>query len=147
MTTPYIWVSVEMMSFGQISRWLNNTRNPAVRRAVAQSLGLGQRFFESYIHRASDVRNICSHHQRLWNRRLPSQVPLLSQAHTSLDVGLLQAVEPDRLYNFLVVLNFIANQISPGHRWAQCLVELLSEDESRVAYMGFPGNWRKAFPT
>lgn len=147
MNTPYIWVSIEMMSFGQISRWLNNTRNPGVRRAVAQSFGLGQRFFESYLHRASDVRNICSHHQRLWNRRLPSPVPQLLQNHTSLDVGLLQAIEPDRLYNVLVVLNFIADQISPGHRWTQRLVDLLSEDESRVAHMGFPGSWRKAFPT
>lgn len=145
MVTPYIWVSVEMMSFGEVSRWLSNTRDKKLRQNVAQSFGFKPAFFESYVHRASDVRNICSHHQRIWDRRLPTQVkPLVS---STFDSSLLNAdpAQADKLYNFLAVLSFIADEICPGHKWNDRLVKFLDIDNSRVHSMGFPSHWRRAF--
>lgn len=94
---------------------------------------------------ASTVRNMCSHHSRLWNRVLPYTPRRIRKGkfdRTLLNNG---RTELDKLYNFLAILAFIANEISPGHSWCDRLVEFFEKDESRLSQMGFPKDWRRAF--
>lgn len=146
MMTPPIWVSVELMSFGDISFWLRNTKSQGVKRRIAHSFGdFEPMFFEDYVKQASTVRNMCSHHSRLWNRVLPYtprrfrkgkfDKSLLNQNRNALD----------KLYNFLAVLAFISNEVSPGHSWCDRLVEFFKKDERHLHHMGFPKDWRRAF--
>jgi hypothetical protein len=51
----------------------------------------------------------------------------------------------NKLYNFLAILNFIADEISAGHSWTDRLLDFLDQDESRLGHVGFPKDWRKAF--
>ena len=74
LTTPPIWVSVELLSFGDISFWFRNTKSQGVKRRVSSSFGgFEPGFFEDYVKQASTVRNMCSHHSRLGNRVLPTR--------------------------------------------------------------------------
>ena len=143
--TPPIWVSVEFLSFGEMSYWLRNTKSQAIRKRVSSSFGFEPTFFETYVRQASTVRNMCSHHSRLWNRSLPFPPKKIRWA--KFDKALLSSKRgsANKLYNFLAILNHIANEISPGHSWTTRLLDFLSQDESRLSSMGFPNDWRKAF--
>lgn len=143
--TPPIWVSVELLSFGEMSYWLQNTKSQSIRKRVASSFGFEPTFFETYVRQASMVRNMCSHHSRLWNRSLP--FPLKKIRWAKFDKSLLttQRGRANKLYNFVAILNFIADEISPGHSWTDRLLEFLGQDESRLVHMGFPKDWRRAF--
>ena len=144
--TPPIWVSVELLSFGDISFWLRNTKSQGVKRRISSSFGgFEPGFFEDFVKQASTVRNMCSHHSRLWNRVLPYTPRRLRKGNfdrTLLNTG---RTELDKLYNFLAILAFIANEISPGHSWCDRLVHFFEKDESRLSQMGFPKGWRRAF--
>ena len=143
--SPPVWVSVELFSFGEMSHWLQNTKSQAIRKRVSSSFGVEPSFFETYVRQASTVRNMCSHHSRLWNRPLP--FPLRKIRWAKFDKALLnnRRGESNKLYNFLAVLNFIANEISPGHSWSERLLDFLGKDETRLKHMGFPKDWRRAF--
>jgi len=65
---PPIWVSCEVMSLGQLSRWYQNLKPFKLRRAIAKSYGLDDRVLESLLHQMTYIRNLCAHHSRVWNR-------------------------------------------------------------------------------
>ena len=119
-----------------LEKWLSDAVKPRVRERtyhrVASSFGFEPTFFETNVRQASPVRNMCSHHSRLWNRSLP--FPLKKIRWAKFDKSLLttQRGRANKLYNFLAIVNFIADEISPGHSWTDRLLEFLGQDESRL---------------
>lgn len=75
---PPVWMVAEMMSFGQLSRWYSNLDNRALRNEIAKPLGLPEAVLVPFIKHLTDIRNICAHHGRLWNRGF-LQPPKLAQ--------------------------------------------------------------------
>lgn len=72
-----IWVAVEVMSFGNISKMIELWRNDQTEalEKVAKSLGVSAGSFSSVIHAVSGLRNACAHHDQLWNRNADKQAP------------------------------------------------------------------------
>jgi abortive infection bacteriophage resistance protein len=142
---PPSWVTMEMLSIGQLSHLVSNLRERGDRTTIARSLGINDPLLASWLRTYSRVRNICAHHGRLWNvglgvyPALPSarNVPWLAD-RASL------AEHPDRarrLYPVLVSIQSILCTVSPHSSWANRLVGLL-EDHPQVPLRGmgmFPG--------
>lgn len=136
---PPTWAMVEVMSFGQLSNWYSNTRYRQDRNAIAARYGLDEKILTSLLHHLTIVRNTCAHHARLWNREFPvipklpkDSVPSLSQNHKR------------KIYNTLVLVLYLLDQISPGHHWRMRLLNLLHDSEVNVRDMGFPDNWQES---
>jgi abortive infection bacteriophage resistance protein len=70
------WKLLEISSFGLLSRIYGNVKNSLPqKKALARSLGLPNHLFlESWLKAISNVRNICAHHSRLWDKKL-STIP------------------------------------------------------------------------
>lgn len=64
-----IWMAVETMSFGVLSRLYKNL-NKKTRIGIAKSVCLHDSVLESWLHALTYIRNLCAHHSRLWNRTL-----------------------------------------------------------------------------
>lgn len=152
-TDPYLpplWMISELMSFGQLSKWLDATADLRVRDAVARELGMPSReTFEGTIQALSYVRNICAHHGRLWNRRLVKRVPRIKKFREDLVVEVHQTKsgpqhQPANLvHNALVVLIRLLRHQSPDTTFAARLRELvLTRDDEQLRAMGFPEDWR-----
>jgi len=138
---PPIWAVVEVMSLGQLSKWLSGLTRGKDRQAIAKTYGIDEKVLTSYLHHLTIVRNICAHHGRLWNRRfgfqarMPKQPTLLNQS--------LNLQQPKQLYNTLVLLEHFMDIISPGHHWQARLMELFSKHSIvDTKAMGFPLDWR-----
>lgn len=142
---PPVWMVAEMMTFGQISRWYSNLSDRALRNAIAAPLGLAETVLVPLVRNITDVRNICAHHGRLWNRgfRLP---PKLAQKPIDLAQSLDQAATqaPAKLYNTLTMIAHVVRTVAPESTWAKDLA-LLAERHplGELAPMGFPDDWRQ----
>ncbi len=83
---PPVWMVAEVMSFGALSKWIDNLRHRPDRQAIAQPFALDERVFTSFSQHLSIIPNIAAHHGRLWNKRfaftmiLPRNPPQLSAA-------------------------------------------------------------------
>ena len=64
---PPIWMVAEIMSLGQLSKWMGNLKLRTDRSAIAKPYGLDESVLVSLAHHLTYVRNICAHHGRLWN--------------------------------------------------------------------------------
>lgn len=142
---PPAWMAAEVMSLGQLSKWISDLKQREDRQAIAKSFGLDERFFTSFCHHLTHVRNICAHHGRLWNRQFtitikcPKRPAELAQA--------IRGAKERRLHNTLAVLNYLLGIVAPEMPWRGCVVQLISGcplvDPVR---MGFPENWRTRPP-
>ena len=138
---PPIWAVVEVMSLGQLSKWVSGLTHGQDRQAIAKNYGIDEIVLTSFLHHLTIVRNVCAHHGRLWNRRFGFQAKLPKkpgQLHQSLNLQ-----QPKHLYNTLVMLEYTMNIISPDHHWKGRLIALFEKHSiAKPAAMGFPNNWQ-----
>ena len=63
-----IWEIVEVISFGLLSMMYKNLKHEA-RTEIAKVYCLEGAELETWLHNLTQLRNLCSHHYRLWNRQ------------------------------------------------------------------------------
>ena len=93
------------------------------------------------MHAFAQLRNICAHHGRLWNRRLTTTPQL---PHNPLFPFLNNtAVHANKIYTILSCMTYILNIISPGNTFNQRLKELFDSClHTKEKEMGFVTGWR-----
>jgi abortive infection bacteriophage resistance protein len=103
----------EMMSFGQLSKWYSNLGERALRNRIAQPLGLPETVLVPLVRHVTDIRNICAHHGRLWNRGF-RHPPKLAQNPSDLGKSLVADKQAGmRLYNGLTMIAHVVRTVAP----------------------------------
>lgn len=143
-TPPYppVWKTLEVVSFGTLSKLYCNMNDVEVKKKVANDFHLPQYLYlESWIKCASVLRNCCAHHARLWNRRFPV-IPKLPRI-LPLQWISNQHIRPMKLYAQLCYLTYIEQSISPNSNFRDGIVSLLSNIPQHILKaMGFPADWK-----
>jgi abortive infection bacteriophage resistance protein len=137
---PPVWMAAEVMSLGQLSKWLGNLKLRADRQAIAKPYGLDETVLVSLVHHLTYVRNICAHHGRLWNKQFTVTMTV-PNSPGALKLAMNPAARR-KLYNTLAILGYLLGIIAPGSEWRKHLVELLATCPlADPAAMGFPAAW------
>ena len=138
---PPVWMAAEVLSFGDLSRWLNNLDRRADRKAIAENYRLDEKSLRSFTHHITIIRNICAHHGRLWNRRFPPAV-ILPNSPQKLGDSFNRSTGR-YIFNTLTFIVWFMERIAPGSKWKRRVVELVEScHQASPAAMGFPRNWR-----
>ncbi len=142
---PPVWMVAEMMSFGQLSRWYSSLQDRALRNDIARPLGLPETILVPLLKHLSTVRNSCAHHARLWNRGF-----LIRMKVPTKPASLRQTLEPPAgsepalLYNSLVLIGYMLQQVDPASSWRLQLIALLkTHPTGALSEMGFPADWER----
>lgn len=140
---PPVWMVAEMMSFGQLSRWYSNLADRALRTAIAAPLGLPETVMVSFTRHVTDIRNICAHHGRLWNRGFliaPKLADKPADLRATLDRTATQP--PAKIYNALVTIGHIIRCVAPASTWLSDVKALIgTHPVGDTGSMGFPSEW------
>ncbi len=138
-TMPPSWIVMEVISFGTLSLIYNNLSDNNLRRNIANYYGLSETVMESWLHSTVYVRNICAHHNRLWNKRL--QISPVVPRHCSL--SFLETIpRTDRTYFVMSIILYFLKIIKPCDTFADRVKALLAEyPQIDVRAMGFPDGW------
>jgi abortive infection bacteriophage resistance protein len=140
---PPIWICSEMMSLGQLSKWLANLRDRRDLHAVSSAYAIDDECLLSFLEHLTEVRNLAAHHSRLWNRVLP---PFRFPRERSGTLARLSGHAQGSLYNTLLFLDYLLSIISPGHSWTRRLVHSLHRHADATIDMGFPEDWANQAP-
>lgn len=140
---PPCWMSLEVSSFGLLSLIFNNLKKGPEKKAVTKYYGLNEvSILENWMHSFSNIRNVCAHHSRLWNRRLTAhiKVPTYTAHPFILDKDILRY----KIYPALCCMKYILNIISPGNHFSEKLIALMNSCPlAQEKEMGFPTEWKK----
>jgi len=141
-TEPPCWMSLEVSSMGLLSKIFQNLKRGKEKKAVTNHFGLTDpMILENWMHCFCNLRNICAHHGRIWNRRLvPIKLP-----YNTIEPFLDNAnLYPNKLYATLCCIEYVLQIISPHSTFKQRLKELMEHcPMKQEKEMGFPNNWQE----
>jgi abortive infection bacteriophage resistance protein len=144
---PPVWMVMEILTFKEISVLFSQLRLKKDKQVIASFWGMPDTVLKSWFRALSDLRNICAHHARTWNREFGSR-PVFPRKKPkpwpdfSLTLADSRIVPTRRLYLFLTVIETLLRKINPSSTWHKRLFNLL-QDHSEVsrAHMGMPEKW------
>lgn len=142
-TDPPCWMCLEVSSMGLLSKIFQNLKRGPEKITVTKYFGLKDvTILENWMLCISNIRNICAHHSRLWNRRFTA-IPKMPTNPTYPFVNP-DSFYPNKLYGTLCCMEYILKIISPENGFGKQLKELMSKCPlAQNKEMGFPDNWQK----
>ena len=135
---PPSWKALELASFGCLSKLYFNFFETKAKKSIARSFGIPQHsIFESWLASINSLRNVCAHHDRVWNRSMTMwpKLPVKLSGQWINDTS----VSKNRLYAVLSCMVYWLNSIEPSNTFVDDLKKLLSfHPEVDLGAMGFP---------
>jgi abortive infection bacteriophage resistance protein len=141
---PPAWKTLEIMTFGSLSKLYGNLK-PTVRSKdiIAAELNtVNHTFLPSWLLSITQIRNICAHHGRLWNKNLPGRPNLLPKPPAPWLKNVPSANQHHMLYIHACCMKYLLDVISPGHHYKVRLALLFQKYPTvDLNALGFPADW------
>ena len=154
---PPIWTVVGCMSFGELLRWIKNTKSTKVKRCLAREI-IGTpniKLFDGIMRQLATVRNMCAHHGRLWDQRFITRMPHIKGHMRAPMVAFrkkvvepeqqIQEIADNKMYNTVLVVAHLMLKLSPSSSWPSRLANLVKDSltDDQIRIMGFPSDWKE----
>jgi abortive infection bacteriophage resistance protein len=138
---PPAWKTLEVASFGTLSKLYKNMNDNVVKKQVARSFNIPQhKCMQSWLAALTIVRNTCAHHARLWNVHL-SLVPRMNERMRGKWITS-HSYASDRIYPSLCCIAYWLNAIDDKNSFVSDFKSLLTKYPTiNPALMGFPPSW------
>jgi abortive infection bacteriophage resistance protein len=137
---PPSWMLLETFSFGKLHRHIYRNLKSKFQRQIAKDFDYNERLFDSFLHSLTYIRNLCAHHDRIWNRSMTIR-PTYPLSKPEKDI--LAGTRQDSFYPVAFIIHMMLEKISVSpNQWAPSLEALFKEFSSiDLARLGFPPNW------
>ncbi|MCS5597089.1 MAG: Abi family protein [Pseudomonadota bacterium] len=134
-----IWMLTEVMSLGALSRLYSGMKNED-KRSVAGEFSLHYKQMKDWLHVLTYIRNICTHHGRLWNRELAIKTVVPKSG------SWLPPITPTnkRVFFTLLIIRTMLKSIHAGDHWSSEVTRTLKPIAKNMLWrqaMGLPDNW------
>ncbi|MCF0207584.1 MAG: Abi family protein [Bacteroidales bacterium] len=139
---PPSWKTLEVLSFGTLSKILTNFSDNKTKKEIAKSLGVPQHIYlESWIRSIAILRNCIAHHARIWNRKFPFN-PQLPHRMSGKWITNFEPTNQN-IYSLMCVLTYLENTIHPNNTFVIDFKNLITQYPMvDTSAMGFPRNWK-----
>lgn len=137
-----IWMMTELMTLGSLSFCYRGMSHED-KRAISAPLGIHYKTLGDWLHKITYIRNVCSHHGRLWNRELAIRPETRSP-----DKNWHPPITPrnDRIFYILLILRYLLKQTNSSNEWKVACEKLIKPFSTKAqwrAAMGVPENWEE----
>lgn len=141
---PPAWKTLETVSLGNLSKLYRNLVSCEAKTKVSEDLHVPRpEFLTSWFTAISVVRNICAHHGRLWNKKLPARVRIFSDTKHPWITQIPSSANNVKIYTSLCCIQYLLNAVSPDNHFKYRVATLLGKyPVVDLAAVGFPQNWQ-----
>ena len=132
----------EVLSFGNLNYIYSNIANNRLMKRIACYFGLKPQVFTSWLTVLANLRNMCCHHARVWNRDFmlnPAEPRKPSNAW--IDTS---KIDKKKIFYRLCIVRYFLSSISPNNNFHEKINILLTLFPSiDITAMGFSKEWQK----
>lgn len=134
---PPIWMLIEILSFGEILNIFITSLDNDDRKTISRFFGLGWPYLFTWLENLREVRNICAHYSRLWNRKITKHLKRGDQ-YPELQYD-------NHVFDSIIISSILLKKVSPSYDWLLEIRELIQEYKISLKKIGFPENWEEIF--
>ncbi|MEQ2888859.1 Abi family protein [Bacteroides ovatus] len=139
---PPAWMITEVLSFGNLNYIYSNIASNQLMKHIAAYFGLKPQVFTSWLTVLANLRNMCCHHARVWNRDFmlnPAEPKKTKNAWADTS-----KMDKKRIYYRLCIIRYFLSSVSPNNNFNEKLSSLLTNFPSiDITAMGFNRDWEK----
>lgn len=148
---PPYWILANIMDFGMIlTLYIGADRT--IKEDISYNLRIPAFVLESWLKSLNTVRNICAHHDRLWNRRLNYKVslpdanrPKKKYLEFKNEYKKWRGISNKTTFTILTILGFLEWSIYSNNEWHKQVRDLVDTLEPESLHrMGFPNKWKES---
>lgn len=130
-----IWVAVEIISFGALSKLYSNMIPEDTRFIKNNLCNVNPRLISTWLHSLSHLRNICAHYSRIYNATLPRI--------TIKNSDKIYGINEDKVFAYILAIKHL---ISDKDTWSESFIQLQSlfndyKNYINLDLLGFPSDW------
>jgi len=136
-----IWLAIEVTTFSQLSKLFRNLKNKDKSNIAKENYQIPYKYIQNWLRVLSQLRNVCAHYGRLYNKRLV--VKLLLETKDA------KLVSNDKIFGVIFILKKILTSKNEWLSFKTKLEALVEEynDSIELEYIGFPLNWKDLLRT
>jgi abortive infection bacteriophage resistance protein len=141
---PPAWKTLEVTSFGSLSKLYGNLRPTITSKDIIASefKTVNHTYLPSWLQSIAQIRNICAHHGRLWNKNLPGRPNLLPRPPAPWLNNVPPVNQHHMLYIHLCCMKYLLDTISHSHSFKEKLFSLFTKYPNvDLNAVGFPADW------
>lgn len=135
-----VWAAVETLPFDTVSRMLSLHRDTEALRELYRSVGVrtSLRTASEIIHAMVYLRNLCSHHSRLWHREMVIVPPVTKDMRRRFP-GF--TYEGKSVAQSLIALMYLADEINGDDAYSSKVIDFLDGHAEYSAGLRHPLHW------
>ena len=136
-------MALEVLTLGKLSRLYRGLKNKDQKGAIADDFELPSTILSSWFIYLTNVRNICAHHSRLWNKKVTADRPLIPKRKKYQFNGLVPEDFNTTLYGIISMIDRLLSAINPNNQFVKKVIDLIHIYPTiSTRSMGFPDGWR-----
>lgn len=130
---PPIWVCVEVMTFGILSKFVTNIKDIKIKKAIAKCYNLDISTYEPILYHLSILRNEIAHHGRIYNRvsKIIPKIPKMLNSKINS-----QSIR--HIYNTIVLIDYLLGEIDNKNDFMNEINTLIAAYNIDKTKMGYP---------
>jgi len=136
--------TLEITTFGGLSKLYGNLKSSVQSKdIIADEFNtVNHTYLPSWLQAIAQIRNICAHHGRLWNKKLTTKPNLLAKPPAPWIRNAPAAADHNLLYIHACCMKYLLDVASPKHHYKERLSELFKKYSNvDLAALGFPIDW------
>jgi abortive infection bacteriophage resistance protein len=136
-------MALEVLSLGKLARLYKALKNVDGKANIAAEFHLPPNVVTSWFIYLANVRNICAHHSRLWNKRVTADRPIFPSRDKYKFKGENFTDSNTTLYGIISIVDRLLFSFNPHNSFAKKVELLIGEFSVDCSLMGFPDNWKE----
>lgn len=138
-------MAMEILTMGKLSKMYAALKKEEEAQNVARAFNLPIQVFSSWLTYLTNVRNVCAHHSRLWNRRVTANQFVIPAKKSLQFNGELPDGFNTSMYGTLSVMIRLLSGINPQNSLLDKFKRLVNDYPCiSMIKMGFPEGWEKS---
>tara|TARA_R110002012_G_scaffold276025_5_gene462850 strand:+ start:11087 stop:11986 length:900 start_codon:yes stop_codon:yes gene_type:complete len=136
-------MALEILTLGKLSRLYRGLKNQSEKVQIADDFQLPSTILSSWLVYLTNVRNICAHHSRLWNKKVTADRPTIPTRRKYQFKGEIPTDFNTTVYGIAAMIDRLLTATNPSNHFINKLVKLIDDNPTiNTLSMGFPSNWR-----
>jgi len=145
-THPPSNMALETLTMGKLVRLYKALKDNDEKKLIARDFNLPPTHLTTWFVYLTNVRNVCAHHSRLWNKKVTADRPQIPTRERFKFHGTITPDFNTTMYGIISMINRLLLSFNNPNNFTAKIEGLIEAHSIDTSLMGFPADWKQNAP-